>query len=117
MKPIIIKTVPKDEIRNDGVGDYKITKNGVEILVAKQKDPDEEYGIAVHELHEVTAAMKAGVSLREIDKFDRKNIKSDQPGDIPKAPYHKQHKSADKIEKLAVREIKKFRKRSSRTIT
>lgn len=108
MKKIIIKTVPKKEIRNDSVGDYKKKNGKLEILVAKSRDPIFDMGVAIHELVESVLAIKRGISFSKITKFDKENKdKSGQPGEMKGAPYFKEHAVANKIESILVKELKK----------
>lgn len=108
MKKIVIKEVPKSKIRNKGVGDYRDRGSHLEILVARTKDNNFRKGVAIHELAEVLLVKKRGISLRKIDEFDRrhKDVKG-EPGELPNAPYKKEHKVANEIEKILVKELKK----------
>ena len=108
MKKIVIKTVPKSKIRNDGVGDYKDIKGGIEIMVAKMNDGNAEAEVAIHEFVEAILAKKRKISFKKIDKFDREHreIKG-EPGELKNSPYKKEHAIANKIEKVLAKELKK----------
>ena len=105
---IVIKVVPKNKVRNQGIGDYKNNNGKLEILVAKNSgNKDEKIGVAIHELVEAVLAQKRKISFKEIDKFDRDNIKHPDPGSKKDAPYRQEHKFANKIEAMVVKELKK----------
>lgn len=106
MQNIFIKTVDKNKVRNQGVGDYKVGVDGsLHILVAKQKNKDYEFLIAIHELVEAFLADKRGINYKEIDKFDRDHINSEEPGRMKQAPYNDEHMFAEKIEYMVGKEL------------
>jgi hypothetical protein len=47
-----------------------------------------------------------GVSFKAIDRFDMKFKGAGEPGDDPKAPYHREHRFATRIERLLARELR-----------
>lgn len=108
MDNILIKSVPKKEIRNKGVGDYKKTKNGLEILVADNLSENEQISVATHELVESVLAMRRKIKFSKINAFDKKkiNIKG-EPGDLKTAPYHKEHMAANQVENAVKRALAK----------
>jgi len=61
--------------------------------------------VAAHEMIEAYLALHAGVTQEAVDKFDgayeaqRKPGDDSEPGDDPKAPYHREHVFATKIER------------------
>ena len=98
---VTIKKVPENQIRNKGVGDYYMTKDGgIEILVSDKLGDVDFKKTAIHELVEASLAKKNRVSFEAINKFDAENIKSPQPGELKNAPYHKEHLLANEAEKL-----------------
>lgn len=107
MRKIVIKLVPKKRIRNKGVGDYRKTKNGLEILSAKVGDSNFEKGVMIHEFTEALLAEKSKIPFDKINNFDKKHIDSKgEPGEMKDAPYKKQHAVANKIEKILVKALK-----------
>jgi hypothetical protein len=104
---IIIDTIPHSEQRYPTVGDWQIDKAGnLHITVPKMSDQRYEFLIGMHEAIEAYLAINAGVSPEAVDKFDgayeakRKAGDDSEPGDNPKAPYHREHVFATKIERL-----------------
>ena len=67
--------------------------------------------IALHEAVEALLCEHAGISPAAVDKFDeayearRKKGDDSEPGDDPRAPYHKQHVFAEGIERLLATEL------------
>ena len=106
MQDIVIKTVDKSKIRNNGIGDYRTGINGnLVILVAKMKNDDEEFLVALHELIESKLALKRGINFKDINSFDRKHLNSPEPGDRKDAPYHEEHEFANKIEGMMAEKL------------
>ena len=111
MQNIVIKKVPKEKIRNKGIGDYLKTKKGLEIRVANLGDHNSEIGVAVHELVESALVSKRGIKFSDINEFDKKNQnKKQEPGSIKGSPYKKSHVFANKIEALVLKELDKTSK-------
>jgi len=101
-----MKVIPHAEQRYATVGDWYFTKAGnLQIRVSRLSDPRYETLVAVHELVEAVLCREAGVSEREVDAFDmayerhRKPGDLGEPGDDPRAPYHRQHAAATWFEK------------------
>ena len=108
MKKIIIKEVPKSQIRNKGVGDYRMENGILKILVAKGGDRKFRQGVVIHELAEAMLARNNGIPFKKIEDWDRKNIKKKgEPGEMKGAPYKKEHAVANKIEDILVKELNK----------
>jgi hypothetical protein len=104
---IHIKSIPHGEQRYPTCGDWQFEANGdLTIRVSKLSDWRREALIAVHELVEVLLCKNDGVTEQAVDEFDmeyEKNRAADdidsEPGMDPKAPYHRQHRRADVIER------------------
>ena len=70
-----------------------------------------EFLVAAHEMIEAYLAIHAGVSPEAVDKFDRayetkrKAGDDSEPGDDPKAPYHREHVFASKIERSLAKQL------------
>jgi hypothetical protein len=83
----------------------------LQITVSKMSDQRDEFLIGMHEAIEAYLAVRAGVSPEAVDSFDRayeakrKTGDDSEPGDDPRAPYHKQHVFAEKIERLLAAEL------------
>ena len=109
---IVIKSIPHKKQRYETIGDW-IVKNGElkEIRVSKAKDDNIEFLIAVHEFIEAWLCLKRGITQKEVDNFDiqfefsRKKGDISEPGDSPKAPYHKEHQFASAIESAIAKQL------------
>jgi hypothetical protein len=70
-----------------------------------------EFLIGMHEVIEAYLAIYAGVSPDAVDRFDkayeakRKPGDDSEPGDDPRAPYHREHVFASKVERLLAQEL------------
>ena len=65
----------------------------------------------MHEAIEAYLCKQAGISQVAVDRFDqayerrRKAGNDSEPGDDPKAPYHKEHMFASKVERMLANEL------------
>ncbi|HUD74541.1 MAG TPA: hypothetical protein VMQ76_05665 [Terracidiphilus sp.] len=114
---IIIEIIPHKRQNYPTAGDWRLTPKG-ELLIRVS----EEMGlascglVAIHELAEVFQCfdgfrmgkqdMKSVVRL--VDAFDKKfegDLVTEEPGDDPRAPYHRAHSIATAIERILCAEI------------
>jgi len=107
MQSICIKSIPHKEQRYETCGDWFDDENGVtQIRVCDIGNPDFELSVSLHEVIEQYLCKIAGITDEEVtafdDKWQKENPKNtdDEPGDLPKAPYYKQHKVAVAIEDI-----------------
>lgn len=113
MIDIHIKTIPQSEQRYQTLGDYVKTlesnKDGnrifESILVSDVGNHDMEFLTAIHELIEWYLTERRGINEEDITKFDIEHPELEEPGDDPRAPYHKEHMFASSIEKLLCKEL------------
>ena len=105
---IEILSIPHSQQRYETCGDY-FTRNGVDIIaVSELPDRRETLLVAIHELIEMALCQIAGISNASIDRFDMSPEYSDyegEPGDLPAAPYYRQHQIATGIERLLAAEM------------
>ncbi len=97
------------------VGDWQAVADGsCHITVSKMSDPRYEVLVAIHELIEATLCAERGIKQSVVDEFDklfeaereaRKHHPDAEPGDDPRAPYHRQHRFATAIETLLAFEM------------
>ena len=105
---IVIETIPHSQQRYATVGDWRFRPDGLHIAVSKMSGRRYEFLIAMHETIE---CQHAGVSQRAVDSFDmayekhRKPGDDSEPGDDPRAPYHRQHMFASKVERMLAHEL------------
>jgi hypothetical protein len=109
---IVIDTIPHSQQRYPTVGDWQIDKAGnLHVTVSKMSDQRYEFLVGMHEAIEAYLAIHAGVSPEAVDKLDRayeakRKLGDDsEPGDDAKAPYHREHVFATKIERLLAVEL------------
>ncbi len=110
---LIVKTVPDDQQRYNTVGDYFIDAKGNRtFVVSDMKDWRYEFLVVFHEFIESALCMHRGISNEQIDTFDfayEKNRKDNEgisePGNMPDAPYYKEHQFAENLEMLLAKEL------------
>ena len=109
---ILIETIPHKKHRYETCGDWFIDKKGTLVIrVSEEMGPASCGLVAIHELAEVFQCfdgfrmskkhMKRIVKL--VDKFDKHykgDLVDEEPGDDPRAPYHKEHSIATAIERI-----------------
>ena len=103
-RKIIIEAVPASAMRYDTCGDWQFDAAGNLVITVVGVDPlahDEAFLVALHELFEVKACMKAGISQAEVDDFDMAFQGEGEPGDAWNAPYRVQHRQAMLLEHMA----------------
>lgn len=93
-----IKTVPHKHQRYDTLGDWVGHERIRFYSISEMGNPKYEFLVALHEMIEHAACIEAGISGDDVDRFDFM-YEGDDPGNDPKAPYHKQHTFAEKIER------------------
>ena len=105
---IRIKIIPHNEQRYDTAGDYWQTKRGNWEVRISEMIPERELAVILHELYEMVATKLDEVDWKDIDYFDKEGEGKDMadPGASRKAPYHKQHMDATKIEKQVIKNFK-----------
>ena len=87
--------------RNKGVGDYVVSgyPDWWEVEVTDTGDRKLNKLLLIHELVECMLTEENGVEEHLIDKFDSENMEAVEPGELPNAPYHKEHMQAEYIER------------------
>lgn len=113
MLNIKIKTINNLRQRYLTIGDW-FTEKGIDyILVSDMKCWEAEILIAIHELVESTLCKSRGIKEEDVMVFDLMFEKErekgkwtiEEPGDDPRAIYHKEHQIATKIEKILCEEL------------
>lgn len=103
---IQIEFIPHAKQRYDTAGDWIIDKEGnINIYVSDTGNQDYNSLIAVHELWEMLLCVKRGITQEAVDAFDMKFEGSEEPGDQPDSPYHREHCSATGVERLLCAEL------------
>ncbi len=102
---IQIKTIPYSKMRYETCGDWWWDKIGsLQVRVSDMRNWKYELLVAFHEIIETYLCKDRGIPEREVTRFD---IESglDDPGRSKKAPYHREHMFAEKLEKLFAKEL------------
>jgi hypothetical protein len=100
-----------DKMRYPTCGDYyKLEDNLTKIEIKKQLNEDYEFLIMVHELIEEYITRKRGITEQSITNFDLaweelSEPKEDEPGNNKWAPYYKEHRFSENIERLICAEL------------
>jgi hypothetical protein len=107
-KSVFIQFLPPDKMRiPDQVGDWYEKDGVIFISVDDRLDPVSGYAVALHELVEKLHCDADGVTEKMVDEWDIEHSDAEEPGELPGAPYKKQHNRACEIEKDIVRSFKK----------
>lgn len=112
---IVIESIPQAQQRYDTWGDWWFDPDGTLQIRVSSDAPElpteqHQFLIALHELVEVKLCEAHGVTQAQVDEFDFAhqefcNENDLEPGDLPDAPYRKQHRFAMLIEHLMAREL------------
>lgn len=104
---IEFQTIQHSKQRYNTVGDYWQDGYGRwQFRVSEMQNWKYEILVFIHELVEWALVLAAGISVHEIDEFDkqfeakRSEGNVDEPGDDPSAPYHVQHCIATGVERI-----------------
>lgn len=114
------RVIPHRAQRYPTAGDYFRRKGVWCFRVSRMKDKRYAVLVLLHEIIEFFLCRLAGVKMGEIDRFDIKYEESraggwsdspcgckhvDEPGDDPHSPYHVEHQTATKCEKIIAKAI------------
>lgn len=117
---IIIETIPHAQQRYPTCGDWFTDPDGtLRIEVSEEMGDDSCFLVALHELVEAKLAMKAGITVQQVDDFDiayekahrqggtleGERLDETEPGDDPTCPVFRQHLLATAIERLVCGEM------------
>ena len=112
---IVIESIPSKEQRYDTLGDWWVDPDGtIQIRVSNdaQELPttDHEFLVALHELVEMKVCEARGITQAQVDEFDlgmEEYCKETgvEPGDMPDAPYRREHRFAMIVEHLVAHEM------------
>jgi hypothetical protein len=112
---IDFQIIPHRKQRYDTVGDYFLRKGRWLFRISKMKDKRYPVLVFLHEIIEFFLCRQAGIKMKDIDYFDKhyemaRNVGLhvyscgcrivEEPGDDIHAPYHLQHVTATKCERL-----------------
>lgn len=100
---LCFKTVPQEKMRYASLGDYFLDDDGVhQIRVTSMKDWRYEFLVFMHECAEYFLCIHRKIPEPEIMAFDiqyeaNRTEPASEPGNDPKAPYHKEHRFAEEV--------------------
>lgn len=95
------------------MGDYYLDTDFHDIMRFKvsEMNADYEFLVLMHEMVEWYLTQKRGITEHDITAFDiefereRAQGNVDEPGDHPEAPYRREHRFAENIERLIAAEL------------
>lgn len=115
------RVVGHGEQRYATVGDWEVGEEGMVIRVSEMGEGRYNLLVFIHELIEAMMCKEVGVGQGEVDEFDREYEEAraqdgrrlapcecgfyEEPGDDPHAPYHVQHMTATKCEKIIAKAL------------
>lgn len=100
---IEIKSIDPASMRYPTAGDWEWLPDGSLLVTVPNYGNQELSGllVAIHEIVEAVLCKRDGVTDEEVTRFDTEHPLLEEPGDDPRAPYHKQHMVAMAIERDA----------------
>lgn len=116
MPDVRIKTIPHQFQQYDTVGNYwrDAGAGGAEVLeirVSRMRDRRYEFLVALHELIEAFLCDWRAIPFGEITAFDveyetrRRKGEPAEPGASARAPYRREHRFAERVERIVAREL------------
>ncbi len=106
MRLVTIDALDHCDQRYDTVGDWQVTPGDtLQVTVSYLGDRRMEALVAVHELVEAILCLHRGIAPEAVDKFDQDFEGEGEPGDDPKAPYHREHVFATQVERMLADEL------------
>lgn len=103
---IIIETIAHNRQRYPTCGDYFYEKEILNVRISKLANWRYEWCVLIHELVEIAIVKHQGISISQIDKFDkdfelcRAMHNTDEPGDDKRSPYKFAHCVATGVERV-----------------
>lgn len=105
---IVIQSIPHCEHRYPTLGDYWRDADGtLQIRVSEMADARDMVLCALHEMVEVLVCEHRGIAEPDIMAFDVAHPDADEPGELPDAPYHKEHVFAEAVERLMALQLER----------
>lgn len=109
---IVIKVIPYKEQRYPTCGDWwRDENNNIQIRVNDMGDIRKESMVAIHELVEMLLCEQRDITEKDVSDFDkqyeanRKEGDDSEPGDNINAPYKKEHRFSENIERQICHEF------------
>lgn len=111
IKEIRYKIIPQEEQRYETIGDYWEVEPGIwEVRVSDVGSWRQAFAVFIHEAIELGLTQARGISEPTIKEFDEHFEASNkdpeaEPGDHILAPYRREHRFAENLERLFVAEL------------
>lgn len=100
MLTIHVETIEHDKQRYPTVGDWWIDPDGaLQVRVSYMGNWKMELLVAIHEIIEQSLCLDRNISEESVSDFDKAHLDSEEPGNLPDAPYHIEHVFATFVEK------------------
>lgn len=104
-----IVTIPHSEQRYPTCGDWQFNSEGtLHVTVSDTGDDRHAFLVGLHEAIEAMLCREHGVPSAVVDQFDLdfgQPAGEDEPGNSSEAPYRKEHRFAENIERLVAQEL------------
>jgi hypothetical protein len=108
----MVQSIAHKDQRYETVGDWLCGRGHLRYVnVSKMGNEDYEFLVGIHEQIEAWLCLKRGITQAAVDEFDkafeaaRVEGNTDEPGHDPAAPYGREHRFAEKIERLVAEEL------------
>lgn len=104
---IVMNVIPHKRQRYNTVGDWQVNHTADTLIfnISFLGDWKMEACLFIHEYVEAVRCLADGVTMESVDIWDLNFKGEGEPGDDPKAPYHKQHVEASKVERVLARQL------------
>ena len=101
----LIRTIPHHRQRYPTCGDWWATEDQWNIRVSALGDWRYEFLVSLHEQIEMALCVARGISEDAVTTFDEAHPDADSPGDLLDAPYRREHRFAENLERLMAAEL------------
>jgi len=113
---VVLASIPHKNQRYETVGDWWENssypfRQSWDIRVSEMEDWRYELLVAVHELVEMALCKHRGIKEKDVSDFDMEFEQNrdlgdeSEPGDDPAAPYRREHRFAENIERQLAHEL------------
>lgn len=101
-----VYALPHAEQRYDTCGDWHTWSSGTtSVYVSAMSDRRHMLLVAIHELIEAELCRHRGIADERVTHFDTNFAGDGEPGDSPRAPYHREHVFASRVEEMLAHEL------------
>lgn len=97
---ICITTIPHSAQAYPTVGNWWFDERGLHIFVSETGDERMNFLIGLHEAVEAMLCEARGIPEPLVAQFDKDHPELDDPGNDPRAPYKREHRFAEALERI-----------------